>query len=24
VVDLSGDVPEVIRQGRGDIARLGL
>ena len=24
VVDLSGDVPEVIRQGQGDIARLGL
>jgi tRNA A37 threonylcarbamoyladenosine synthetase subunit TsaC/SUA5/YrdC len=24
VVDLSGDAPEVIRQGRGDVARLGL
>ncbi|MBC7916307.1 MAG: threonylcarbamoyl-AMP synthase [Rhodoferax sp.] len=24
VVDLTGDEPEVIRQGRGDIARLGL
>jgi tRNA A37 threonylcarbamoyladenosine synthetase subunit TsaC/SUA5/YrdC len=24
VVDLSGDEPEVIRQGQGDIARLGL
>ncbi len=24
VVDLSGDEPEVVRQGRGDLARLGL
>jgi tRNA A37 threonylcarbamoyladenosine synthetase subunit TsaC/SUA5/YrdC len=24
VVDLTGDVPEVLRQGGGDIARLGL
>jgi tRNA threonylcarbamoyl adenosine modification protein (Sua5/YciO/YrdC/YwlC family) len=24
VVDLSGDAPEVLRQGRGDVARLGL
>jgi tRNA threonylcarbamoyl adenosine modification protein (Sua5/YciO/YrdC/YwlC family) len=24
VVDLTGDAPEVIRQGRGDVARLGL
>lgn len=24
VIDLTGDAPEVIRQGRGDIARLGL
>ena len=24
VIDLTGDEPEVIRQGRGDVARLGL